>query len=391
MKSWVFSTLTMVALLGCTRPVCAQIPDAPLDATVEVSNPQPFEKETFFITLTIITRGVEIRQQLDLTGLPDPSQIAIFTPFEAQPIERRIEGPLTLETRRYRARARGLVPGSVTLAPALRLTTQQRMRSLFGSMIEERPVNLTMPPALLNIKPLPPPPDDFCGAVGALQVEISVTPTELVAGDLLTVNTRIRGEGFMDGLRIPAIPEAPLLKTYPVKQVQTEAQQQVFAQTVIPKDEAVKEIPSLVMSTFDTTLGTYVTHRVGPFPLTYHHASTRVVEQFRPETTTPPDAQNQGSPAEGPSMAQRLKQRLAHEPHVIARATRSTAARMAPADGSLATFDIPADSDVQVIDRHEDWLLIEHRQQRGWIPAAALSQPGAAGPEPSEKVGKAGS
>ncbi len=376
MKTSVYCMMALLAwLMGCAWPVCAQLPEAPLEAVLEVSNPQPFEKETFFITLTIITRGVELRQQLDLAGLPDPAQIAIFSPFEVLPIERRIEGPLTIETRRYRARARGLRPGSVSIAPALRLTTQQRIRSMFGSMVEERPVTLSIPPASLNVKPLPPAPDDFCGAVGALQVEISVTPTELVAGDLLTVQTRLGGEGFMEGLRIPAIAEAPLLKTYPVKQVQAGAQQQVFAQTVIPMSEAVTEIPSLAMSTFDTTLGAYVTHRGGPFPLTYHDASTRVVEQFRPEAPAAPDGQPQAIPETQPGMAQRLKQRLAHEPTLTVRTTHSTVARMAPSDGSLSTFDIPADSDVQVIDRYKEWLLVEHRQRRGWIP----EPPGARG------------
>jgi len=345
----------------------AQLPEAPIEAAIEVSNAAPFVRETVMITLTVITRDIDIRQQLDLADLPSPDQLLLISTFEQMPVERVIDGPRRLETRRYQARARALKPGAVSLEPVLRLTAQRRVRSLFGSMIEEKPLNIRIPAVTLSVKPLPAPPVDFCGAVGVFTVNIDVAPTNLVAGDLLTVTTRIAGDGFLDDLRIPPVPEAALLKTYPVKELQGDPQQRRFAQTVIPKSEAVDAIPALSFSVFDTAQARYITHRAGPFPLQYRDASTRIIEQFRPDVLEDGGGQN----AEG--TAAHWRQRLAEGRHVSVRCATETAARLAPSFRSLVTFTIPADSTVQLHDRHDEWLLVEHRRGRGWIHQGSLT------------------
>jgi len=355
----------ILALLAL--PSLAQLPEAPIEASIEVSNASPFAKETFTVTLTIITRDIDIHQQLDLTDLPAPDRVAIISTFEPLPVEREVNGPHRIETRRYQARARALQAGVTSIGPILRLTAQRRVRSLFGSMIEENPVSIRIAPTTLDVKPLPPPPEGFCGAVGTFTVNIDVAPTNLVAGELLTVTTRLVGEGFLDGLRIPAVPEAALLKTYPVKELQGEPQQRRFAQTVIPTSEAVSAIPPLSFSVFDTAQGRYITHTAGPFPLQYHDATTRVIEKYRPDETTDRQAQS----AEGTSAGWR--QRLTDGRRVSVRCATETAGRLAPSFRSLATFAIPAESTVQVHDRQGEWLLVEYRGNRGWILQASLA------------------
>jgi len=354
----------ILALLAL--PSLAQLPEAPIEASIEVSNASPFVKETFTVTLTIITRDIDIHQQLDLTDLPAPDRVAIISTFEPLPVEREVNGPHRIETRRYQARARALQAGVTPIGPILRLTAQRRVRSLFGSMIEENPVSIRIAPTTLDVKPLPPPPEGFCGAVGTFTVNIDVAPTNLVAGELLTVTTRLVGEGFLDGLRIPAVPEAALLKTYPVKELQGEPQQRRFAQTVIPTSEAVSAIPPLSFSVFDTAQGRYITHTAGPFPLQYHDATTRVIEQYRPDDATNRQAQS----AEG--MAAGWRQRLADGRRVSVRCATETAGRLAPSFRSLSTFTIPPESTVQVHNRHGEWLLVEYRRARGWIHQASL-------------------
>jgi hypothetical protein len=233
-------------------------------------------------------------------------------------------------------------------------------------MIQEAPYSIRIPATVLNVKPLPVPPDDFCGAVGTFTVSIDVTPTNLVAGDLLAVTTRIAGEGFLDDLRIPPVPEASLLKTYPVKELQGDPQQRRFVQTVIPKSEAVNAIPALAFSVFDTTQARYITHTAGPFPLQYRDASTRVIEQFRPDGV----ADGGGPNTEGP--AAHWHQRLAEGRRVSVRCATQTTARLAPSFHSLATFTIPAESSVRLHGRHGEWLLVEHRRDRAWIHQDSL-------------------
>ena len=189
----------------------------------------------------------------------------------------------------------------------------------------------------------------------------------LVAGDLLTVTTRLAGEGFLDNLRIPAVLEAPLLKTYPVKELPGDPQQRRFAQTVIPKSEAVAAIPSVSFAWFDTAQGRYIAHTAGPFPLQYHDASKRVIEQFRPdEATNRPLHATDDSPP-------RWRQRLAEGRQVSIPCVIETEARLAPSFRSLATFTIPAESTVQVHDRRGEWLLVEHHRNGGWIHQETLT------------------
>lgn len=353
--------------LCLTASLQAQLPDAPIEARIALNNSSPYIKETFIVTLTIITRNMDIRQQLDLTDLPPPEKLSLIGAFEPMPIERRIDGPNRIETRRFQARARALKPGPVSLAPILQLTVQRRVRSLFGSIVEERPVSIRIANTSLTARPLPPSPDNFCGAVGTFKVITDATPTNLVAGDLVTVTTRITGEGFLDDLRIPAVHEAPLLKTYPIKLQRIDPRQRQFTQTVIPLSKAVDAIPELAFSVFDTAQGRYVTHRAGPFPLHYHDASTRVIEQFRPDAAT--NRQTRSGHIETGDW----RQRLARQPNRQATCHSQAPARIAPSLRSLGTFTIPAGGTVELHDQHGDWLLIEFDGNRGWIQREHLT------------------
>ncbi len=350
--------LCALAILFCAGYAHAQLPDAPIAADIDISNHAPFEKETFVIMLTIVTRGIEIRQQLDLANLPDARQIAILDGFAPLPVERQVEGLTTIETRRYRARARGLMTGPVSFSPLLRLTTRRRVRSFFGSAVEEHPVRIDIPPVTIDIRPLPPPPPLFCGAIGNFAVDISANPTHLVAGDLITLTTQIRGEGYLENLRIPGVASAPMLKTYPVKEVQHAPRVRRFAQIVIPESEQITTIPPLQITWFDTASGQYTNHHAGPFALHYRESRMRVVEHFRPGD---PSAASPPRPLTGTRARP-----------VVTVAKPDSAARLAPSFASRITFVLPTEA-VRVLEYHGDWLLIEHNRNRGWIHDSVLT------------------
>ncbi|MBT3191110.1 MAG: hypothetical protein HN341_01000, partial [Verrucomicrobia bacterium] len=90
-----------------------------MSASITVSKAQLYERETFLLTLTIRTTGVQIRQKLDLTNLPDKRRVNLFTPFETLPTERTGDGHRITEIHRYRCRARALTTGTIRLAPNL--------------------------------------------------------------------------------------------------------------------------------------------------------------------------------------------------------------------------------------------------------------------------------
>ncbi len=365
-----FMLFSLVVCLFALRAP-ARLPEVPVAAIFHVSNTAPFEKETFVITLTIMARDVEIRQQLELLNLPDPNRITIFTPFETLPVQREADGHRTVEIRRYRAHARALSPGPAIIESTLRLTAQRRVRAFFGSMIEEYPLTIAAPAVALHVKPLPPSPENFSGAVGTFNVDIRIEPDELTAGDLVTVSTRISGEGWMENLRIPEIPDLPGLKTYPVSEVQSETQLRRFSQTVIPESTEVTAIPPLAITVFDTKKGDYVSHAFGPFPLRYRKERLHTLERFRPAGDDDVPVATKKRPANG----RRITVFFRREKGESARTTEPVYAALAPSAGSLSTFRLPAGAPILILHRHTTWLLIDAGNRRGWIPESAI-QPG---------------
>jgi hypothetical protein len=52
---------------------------------------------------------------------------------------------------------------------------------------------------------------------------------------------------------------------------------------------------------------------------------------------------------------------------------RSATARIAPGYSADATFAVPEDSTVRVLDSYRDWVKISYYDKRGWIPQSALN------------------
>ena len=123
----------------------------------------------------------------------------------------------------------------------------------------------------IGIKVLPLPeegkPASFSGGVGKYNFEMSVSPSEVKVGDPVTVRMRVAGDGNLKAVEMPAFKESKDLKVYDPKVTEQDGEK-TLEQVVIPKNDAVRELPVVEFSYFDTSEGKYFTVSKGPFPLT---------------------------------------------------------------------------------------------------------------------------
>ena len=71
--------------------------------------------------------------------------------------------------------------------------------------VQERRVALAAEPETLTVLPLPKEnvPANFNGAVGSFSMTLSAGPTNVAAGDPVTVKVQISGRGAFDSLALP--------------------------------------------------------------------------------------------------------------------------------------------------------------------------------------------
>jgi len=136
----------------------------------------------------------------------------------------------------------------------------------FLSFYERRPLNVESTDLSINVLPLPAAgkPEDFKGAIGRFDFEVSVSPSEVHVGDPITVRMKIRGDN-LKSLLPPAL-KADGFKTYD-PQVKEEDNTKTIEQVVIPTNDQVKELPAIRFSYFNPETKAYETITKGPFPL----------------------------------------------------------------------------------------------------------------------------
>ena len=168
--------------------------------------------------------------------------------------------------------------GALTLGPAtldLAVPDLNRMPDIFGRR-PQRQVTLASESQSVEIMPLPKEnlPAGFNGAVGSYSLAVTASPTDLAAGDPITVKIRITGRGLLDGLILPAQPDWREFKTYPPSS-KIEPMDAIglsgvktFEQVVVPQNSEIKSLPPFLFSFFDPEQKKYRTVTSNPITLT---------------------------------------------------------------------------------------------------------------------------
>ncbi len=172
--------------------------------------------------------------------------------------------------------------GPVTATIVLELPSANRQRDamdpFFGmfNRTEQRQVPLATETEAVQSLPVPKEgaPGDFTGAVGTYTMNMTAGPTNVAAGDPITVKIQIAGRGSLDSLTLPEQPAWHDFKTYPpTSKVETTDAlglqgTKTFEQLVTPQNSDLKALPSVSFSFFDPEGKTYRTLTQPAIPLT---------------------------------------------------------------------------------------------------------------------------
>jgi hypothetical protein len=179
------------------------------------------------------------------------------------------------------------------------------VKNAFGSMGTlgtKKEVTLESSAEAVKILPLPQAnrPADFNGAVGQFEIEASATPTQVNAGDPITLRLKVTGTGNFDRVSPTLLAGDSHWKTYNVKSHFDPADSvgyqgaKTFEQPVIPNDSSVSAIPALSFSFFNPETREYVTRTTTPVAVAVSGSPARSVPTAPPVA---PLASNPPTPA----------------------------------------------------------------------------------------------
>lgn len=188
----------------------------------EVQPQQPVVGQQVLYTLYLYTRE-------DIAAL-SPSGVPTFRGFWVQEIQLPQQLPtemVEIDGRRY-----GRVPllrkalfplrgGHFKVEPAtVDLTVQRYDRRFFFSPAIARPeqVRLRTESQWIDVRPLPPAPPGFGGAVGQLALTAELQPRQIPVGEAATLTVQLSGVGNLQGIREPRLTTPAGLTVFPPQQ-----------------------------------------------------------------------------------------------------------------------------------------------------------------------------
>lgn len=294
-------TVTLAPAVLEVRPAASADPDdpdapAPLRLRATLDPPAPYVHQTALLTLEILTLpNVNIDERMSLHDSTLPASGCIHSDFMALDPDRiDVDGTL-YDRRRFQAALRFTSSGTFSMRPGLRvnvLTRNQqaasRRRDPFDDMmfdfspfgrssaVTATPVDIAVPEtidATVRAVPKKGRPADYSGAVGRFTFTASASPVDVHVGEPVTVSVALSGDGNIADARPAFFTDTVAYKAYEAKlsgdapAPESPGGIKRFDQVVIPRSDALMELPALSFSYFDPVAETFKTATAGPFPL----------------------------------------------------------------------------------------------------------------------------
>lgn len=275
-----------------------------LFATLTAGQTNIYNQQVFDIALSIYSRGLNIGNNVSLMNML--SSGLSLQPFQELQGSREVVSNEVYDVRRFRAKAQALTAGAFKLAPTLQiplLVQRDRRRGPLGfdrsffddffGAVQTQPVNITPKPLEIKVSSLPleGQPPGFAGAVGRFSFETQVKPTEINAGDPVTLTVQIVGEGNLENISAPRFIAGDDFKVYEPRLVSKDIDsnrgigRKTFEQVLIPRSDKVKALPALTFSYFDPAKAAYDTITRGPYPLLVNASSNATAKLLQAAPT----------------------------------------------------------------------------------------------------------
>jgi hypothetical protein len=150
-----------------------------------------------------------------------------------------------------------------------------RQPGVFGQLQDVERHRLAADSLTLHVLPVPRTnmPPFFAGAVGTYSLNVSAAPTNVAAGDPVTVRIQLAGSGQFESLTLPAQPDWREFKTYPPTSTIVTNDRfglnctKTFEHVVIPQNHEIKSLPPFKFSFFDPEARTFRTLAGPAIPL----------------------------------------------------------------------------------------------------------------------------
>lgn len=290
-----------------TQPISLTVlpPDAPTASDIHSGN------EAAFMTLGIppgrVYVGEELTAELRIYIRQDVQNFANFQ-FNSQAADGLLLGK-SVQGGRSRARVGGQIYTVIPLTYALTATKTGRLQlgpfaatativlpgadqsggdpffRQFFNQGQQQQISLATDTASVDCLPLPAAgkPAGFNGAIGNFTLNLSVGPTNISAGDPVTVRIQISGHGALDSISLPDQSTLPGFKVFPptVKTAPANALAldgaKTFEEIVTPQSDGVHAWPAFDFSFFNPDDGQYHTVSEPAVALTVHSAGASVL------------------------------------------------------------------------------------------------------------------
>ncbi|MEX2605962.1 MAG: BatD family protein [Kiritimatiellia bacterium] len=243
-----------------------------------------------FVTLTPSRSKVMVRETIELTLsfysknnvgqiniLNFPSEGFDITEWQEFRQPNKIVDGERFQVRSFSARLTPTRSGTLELDPIFQVDVldpsaprgmffQSRARSVRLKLEEPLLLDITSPPAEGR-------PDSFTGHLGNFRLSASASPTEVTAGDPITLRVELSGSGSLKQALPPGLKESGDFQVYKSRLVNEDFQRdglsgrKIIEQVIIPTHSGVTEIPAVEFSFYDTSSRQYQTIRTDPIPL----------------------------------------------------------------------------------------------------------------------------
>jgi hypothetical protein len=188
--------------------------------------------------------------------------------------------------------------------PASKVSCQivKRQRSRRGGIFDDffgrtttEPKIIRSSPLSVEVKPLPPPPSGYSGLVGSFDLQATLSKRTLKVGESTTLTLTVSGTGNAQMISEPRLPALDRFKIYddkPGGAIDRSGNRlsgnKSFTKALVPLEPGQLQIPSITLTSFDPSKGTYETSRSPVFTLDVSPAEgreeLRLTESLAPST-----------------------------------------------------------------------------------------------------------
>lgn len=352
--------LFLALLAGAAR--CADGAAQPsLRLRLDPDQPAYWAGQRVLCTLELDLAGAELGGggRLSVGGIPESGASIDVGPFAPA-------APSAPGRRAWAAEVSLLAPGTAVFEPSVSGTLQRPRpgNTGFFRQYSIEGFSASADPRRIVARPLPEEgrPADFCGAVGSFAFDAALAPAECAPGDLLTLRWTLHGRGAELGTEVAWDP-GPGFKAYPPRVEERGEGLLRVSQVVVPLSTNAVSAAPFSVSVFDPASSRYETRRAGPFALRFVE---REPEEEDPAAALPAPPPGRAAPT---TTVPEAAGGNAAAPGARLVVPAPVPARLAPAAGAKALFEIPAGTAVRVREARGDWLrALLPDGSSGWIP-----------------------